>query len=79
MRIDLHPLSFILLFLNQFWIANKLVSSFYEAMAGSLSISSTAVSSAKVAVVDSSVVGRSALYVVGIIMALGHCLELRLH
>jgi hypothetical protein len=35
---------------------------FSEAMAGSLSVASTAVSSAKVVVVDSGEVGRSAVY-----------------
>jgi hypothetical protein len=40
-------------------------------MAGSLSVASTAVSLAKVAVVASGEVGRSA----GIIMALGHCIR----
>jgi hypothetical protein len=60
--IDLHPLSFILHFLNQFWIASRLVCSFCEAMGGSLSVASTAVSSAKLAVVDSGEAGRSAVY-----------------
>jgi hypothetical protein len=61
--IDLHPLAFILHFLNQFWIASRSVCSFCEAMAGSLSVASTAVSSAKVAVVDSGEVGWSAVYI----------------
>jgi hypothetical protein len=39
-----------------------LVCSFFEAMAGSLSVASTAVSLANVAVVDSGEVGRSAVY-----------------
>jgi hypothetical protein len=52
-RTDLDPLAFILNFLNQFWIAAKLACSFCEAMAGSRSVASTAVSSAKVAVGDS--------------------------
>jgi hypothetical protein len=51
--IDLDLLPIILHFLNQFWIASRLVCSFCEAMAGSLSVDSTAVSSAKFAVVDS--------------------------
>jgi hypothetical protein len=38
-------------FFKQFWIAARLVSSFCEAMAGSLSVASTAVLLAKVAVV----------------------------
>jgi hypothetical protein len=49
-------------FLNQFWIASRLVFSLCEAMAGSLSMASTPVSLAKVAVVDSGEVGRSAVY-----------------
>jgi hypothetical protein len=49
-------------FLNQFWIASRLVCSLCEAMAGSLSMATTAVSAAKVAVVDSGEVGRSAVY-----------------
>jgi hypothetical protein len=49
-------------FLNQFWIEIRLVCSFYEAMAGSLFMATTAVLSAEVAVVDSGEVGRSAVY-----------------
>jgi hypothetical protein len=41
---------------------SKLVCSFSEAMAGSLSVTNTAVSSENVAVVDSGEVGRSAVY-----------------
>jgi hypothetical protein len=59
--IDLHSLAFILHFLNQFWIASRLVCSFCEAKVGSLSVATTAVSSSKVAVVDSGEVGRSAV------------------
>jgi hypothetical protein len=59
--LDLHQLAFILHFLNQFWIASRLVCSFCEAMAGPPSVASTAVSSAKVAVADSGEVGRSAV------------------
>jgi hypothetical protein len=40
-------------FLNQFWIASRLVSSLCEAMAESLSVDTIAVSSAKADVVDS--------------------------
>jgi hypothetical protein len=47
-------------------------------MAGSLSVASTAVSSAKVAVVDSADAGRSAIYE-SIILAVGHCLVTRPH
>jgi hypothetical protein len=57
----LASLAFILHFLNQFWIASRLVCSFCEAMAGSLSVASTAVSSAKVDVVDYGEIGRSAV------------------
>jgi hypothetical protein len=60
--INLHPLAFVLHFLNQFWIASRLVCSFCEAMAGSLSIASTAISLAKAAVVDSDEIDRSAVY-----------------
>jgi hypothetical protein len=60
--IDLDPLAFILHFLNQFWIASRLVCSLYDAMAGSLLVAGAAVSSAKIAVVDSGEVGRSAVY-----------------
>jgi hypothetical protein len=49
-------------FLNQVWIASRLVCNLCEAMAGSLSMATTAVLSAKVAVVDSCEVGRSAVY-----------------
>jgi hypothetical protein len=48
--IDLDLLAFLLRFINQFWIASRLVCSFCEAMAGPLSMASTAVSLAKVAV-----------------------------
>jgi hypothetical protein len=57
----LDALAFILRFLKEFWIASRLVCSFCEAMAGSLSVASTAVSPAKVAVVDSGEVDRSAV------------------
>jgi hypothetical protein len=58
----LGSVSFILNFLNQFWITSRLVCSLSEAMTGSLSMASTAVSSAMVAVVYSGEVGRSAVY-----------------
>jgi hypothetical protein len=48
-------------YLNKFWIASRSVCSFCEAMAESLSLATTAVSSAKVAVVDSGEVGTSAV------------------
>jgi hypothetical protein len=44
---DLDPLAFILHFLSQFWFAARLVCNFCEAMAGLLSVASTAISSAK--------------------------------
>jgi hypothetical protein len=53
--------SFYSQFFNKFWFAARLVCNFCEAMAGSLSVASTVVSSAKVAVVDSGEVGRSAV------------------
>jgi hypothetical protein len=59
---NLDPLAFILHFLNQYWIAVRLVCSFCEAMAGTLSKASTAVFSVKVSVVYSGEVGRSAVY-----------------
>jgi hypothetical protein len=60
--IDLDLLVFILHFLNQFWIASRSVCSFCEAVAGSLSMVTTAVSSAKFAVVDSGEVGGGKNY-----------------
>jgi hypothetical protein len=45
----LDSLAFILHFVNQLCIASKLVCSLFEAMAGSLSVVITALSSAKVA------------------------------
>jgi hypothetical protein len=62
MWINLDPLALILHFLNQFWIASRLVCSLCEAMAGSLAMTSTAILLAKVAVIDSGEVGRSAVY-----------------
>jgi hypothetical protein len=47
-------------------------------MAGSLSVASTAVSSAKVAVVDSDELA-GLQYIESIIAVLGHCLEVHLH
>jgi hypothetical protein len=60
--IDLYSLAFILHFLNQSCIASRSVCSFCEAVAGSLSMVTTAVSLAKAAVVDSGEVDRSAAY-----------------
>jgi hypothetical protein len=77
--IDLDSLACTLHSLNQSWTASRSVCSFCEAMVGSLSIATTAVSSTKVAVVDSGEVGRSTVYIVGIIRALGHCLGVHLH
>jgi hypothetical protein len=59
MCVDLNPLAFILHFASQLYIASKLVCSLLESMAGSLSEAITAVSSAKVADVISSEIGRS--------------------
>jgi hypothetical protein len=59
---DLIQLAFFSLFFLKFWIAPRLVYSFSEAMARSLSMANTAISSAKVPVVDTGVVGRSAMY-----------------
>jgi hypothetical protein len=51
--IDLDLLAFILHFLNQFWIASRLVFSLCYGMAGLLSVASTVVLWANVAVTDS--------------------------
>jgi hypothetical protein len=59
---DLVSLALIRLFLSQDWIAIRVVCSFWDAVAGSLSVATTAVSSAKAAVKESGEVGRSALY-----------------
>jgi hypothetical protein len=59
---NLDPLAFILHFLNQFWTASRLVCSFCEAIAESLPVATTAVSSAKVTVADYCEVHRSAVY-----------------
>jgi hypothetical protein len=65
-------------FLNQIWIATRLVCSFCEAMAGSLSEASTEVLLAKVAVVD--LVRLVGLHcIAGMIMAIEHCLGVRPH
>jgi hypothetical protein len=58
----LGPVSFYSPFFNKFWIVPRLVCSFCEAMAGTLSVASTAVSLLEVAAVDSAVIGRSAGY-----------------
>jgi hypothetical protein len=47
---------------SQVWIALRWVWSFWEAMAGSLSDTRTAVSSAKVAAIVAEEVGRSEVY-----------------
>jgi hypothetical protein len=60
--INLDSLAFILHFLNQFWFASRSGCSLCEAMVGSLSVATTAVSSAKFAVVDCGEVGRPAVY-----------------
>jgi hypothetical protein len=61
MCVDLDPLAFIFHFVSQLCILNKLVCSLREAMAGSLLVAITAVSSAKVADVVSDEIGRSAV------------------
>jgi hypothetical protein len=57
MCVDLDPLAFILHYASQLCIANKLVCSLLEAMAGSLSVAITA----KVADVVSDEIGKSAV------------------
>jgi hypothetical protein len=59
---DLVSLALIIQFFIQDWIARRAVWSFWEAVAGSLSAATTAVSSAMVAVKESGEVGRSAVY-----------------
>jgi hypothetical protein len=59
---DLDSLAFILFFFNHLYIESRLVCNFSDAIPGSLSVASTAVSSANVAVIDSVEVGRSAVY-----------------
>jgi hypothetical protein len=59
MCIDLDQLAFFLHFASQLCIASKLVCSLLEAMAGSLSATITAVSSAKVADIVSGEIDRS--------------------
>jgi hypothetical protein len=71
MWIDMDLLAFIVHFSSQFWIASRLVCNLCDAMAGSLSVSGTAISLAKVAVIDSNEVGRCKA---GTIMALRHFL-----
>jgi hypothetical protein len=56
---DLDPVAFIVHFVSQLCIAGKFVCSLREAMAGSLSVAITAVSSAKVADVVSGEICRS--------------------
>jgi hypothetical protein len=59
---NLDSLTFILHVFIHFCIAFRLVSSFCEAMPGSLYVGNTAVSLANVAVVDSVEVAKSAVY-----------------
>jgi hypothetical protein len=61
MCVDLDPLAFLLHFASQLCVPSKLVCSLLEAMAGSLSVAITAVSSAKVADVVFGEIGRSAV------------------
>jgi hypothetical protein len=60
--IDSVSLALIRQFFSQNWIARRAVWSFWEAVAGAVSAAITAVSSAKVAVMESGEVGRSAVY-----------------
>jgi hypothetical protein len=69
---DLDSLAVILSFFNNFCIASRLVCSFIEAMAGSLSVATTAVSLANYADVDSDEVS-GLQYITDIIMAPGFC------
>jgi hypothetical protein len=59
---DLVSLAFICQVFSQDWIARREAWSFWEAVAGSQSVVTTAVSSAKVAVMKLGEVGRSAVY-----------------
>jgi hypothetical protein len=61
MYVDLDPLAFIIHFASQLCIASKIGCSLLKAIAGSLSVAITAVSSAKVADVVSGEIGRSAV------------------
>jgi hypothetical protein len=62
MRVDFDPLAFILHFINQSLIAGKVLCSLCKAMARTLSVATAAILPARVAVVDSSEVGRFAVY-----------------
>jgi hypothetical protein len=66
---QVRSVSFYSPFSNQFWIAAKSVCSFCEAMAGSLSMASTAVSSANAAMVDSNEVVIVILNDFGLLLA----------
>jgi hypothetical protein len=59
---NLVSLAFISQVFSQDWISSREAWSFWEAVAGSWSVAMTAVSSAKVAVMESGEVGRSAVY-----------------
>jgi hypothetical protein len=59
---DLVSLALIHQFFNQDWISRREAWSFWEAVAGSLSVATTAVSSAKEAVKELGEIGRSAVY-----------------
>jgi hypothetical protein len=61
MCVNLDPLAFNLHFVSQLCIASKLVCSLREAMAGSLSVAITAVSTANTADIVSGEIGRSAV------------------
>jgi hypothetical protein len=59
---DLVSLAFICQVFSHDWIARREAWSFWEAVAGSQSVATTTVSSAKVAVMESGEVGRWAVY-----------------
>jgi hypothetical protein len=61
MYVDLDPVTFIPHFASQLCIASKLICSLLEAIAGSLFVAITAVSSAKVADVVPDEISRSAV------------------
>jgi hypothetical protein len=61
MCVDLDRVAFFLDLASQLYIVQKLVCNLHEAMAESFYVAITAVSSAKVADVDSGEIGRSAV------------------
>jgi hypothetical protein len=61
MCVDLNLLTFILHLVSQLYVTSKLVCSSLEAMAGSLSVAITVVSSTEVPDLVSAEIGRSAV------------------